>query len=293
MLGTATPNSLAHRAPMALRDVTLGIWLDIFVCFDFFCLTGDVLLAHSENHFRNPAEFIPFAFSLAAAAFLATALVMFLRFRWTALWRFTGFFIGWLSILVGIAGVVYHLDSNFFYARTLKSLTYAAPFAAPLAYTGLGCLLIMNRMVSELGKEWAHWVLFFTLGGFAGNFTLSLADHATNGFFRWTEWIPVVSSAVAVGFLLVLLLAGPPGVFLKWCYAVLVLQIAVGLAGFLLHAFADFHGMSSDLFENIISGAPPFAPLLFPNLAILGFIGLSAAERSHRRDRTSNPAGSV
>ena len=293
MPGTATPGSRASRFASALLGVTLGTWLETFVCFNFCCLTGDVLLAHSENHFRHPAEYIPLAFSLAAAGLLSAALLAFLRFRWTRAWRLTGFLIGWLSVLVGIAGVVYHLDSNFFYARTLKSLTYAAPFAAPLAYVGLGCLLIMNRMVPERSREWAQWILFFTLGGFAGNFALSLADHATNGFFRWTEWSPVISSAIAVGFLLVVLLAGLTRVFLKWCYAVLVLQIAVGIAGFLLHALADLHGLSSNLFANVLSGAPPFAPLLFPNLAILGFIGLCALESSRNENFTSNSAGPV
>jgi hypothetical protein len=291
--GTATPDNLTARVRATLRGVAFGTWLEIFVCFNFFCLTGDVLLAHSENHFRNPAEYIPFVFSLAATALLAAALVPFLRFRRTNAWRYVGFLIGWLSILVGIAGVLYHLDSNFFYARTLKSLTYAAPFVAPLAYTGLGCLLIMNRMVHEHDKEWPQWVLFFTLGGFAGNFALSLADHATNGFFRWSEWIPVISSAVAVGFLLVFLLAEPADILLKWSCAVLVLQIAVGIAGFFLHALADLNGLSSDQFENVISGAPPFAPLLLPNLAILGFIGLLASQTAQREARTGTPASSV
>ena len=49
-------------------------------------------------------------------------------------WRDVGYMIGWLSVLVGLAGVLYHLESRFFLDRTLKSLTYAAPFAAPLAY---------------------------------------------------------------------------------------------------------------------------------------------------------------
>ena len=51
------------------------------------------------------------------------------------------------AIAIGLVGVVLHLDSRFFHERTIKSLVYAAPFAAPLAYTGLGLLLIMNRMV--------------------------------------------------------------------------------------------------------------------------------------------------
>ena len=46
-------------------------------------------------------------------------------------------------------------------------------------------------------------MLLLALGGFVGNFVFSLTDHAQNGFFNPLEWIPVVSSALAVGFLLV------------------------------------------------------------------------------------------
>jgi hypothetical protein len=89
------------------------------------------------------------------------------------------------------------LDSQFFHDRTLRSLTYAAPFAAPLAYTGLGLLLIVNRMVKPDEIEWAQWVLLLALGGFAGNLVFSLSDHAMNGFHNPAEWVPVVSSAQA------------------------------------------------------------------------------------------------
>jgi len=85
----------------------------------------------------------------------------------------------WLSMALGVAGVVHHLESGFFYLRTIKSLTYAAPFVAPLAYVGLGCLLLMNRMVETHSREWAEWVLFLSLGGFARSFALSLTDPAS------------------------------------------------------------------------------------------------------------------
>ena len=55
--------------------------------------------------------------------------------------------------------------------------------------------------------------------------------------------------------------------------------MAVGANGFVLHAWADFHGLAGTLFENVVSGAPPFAPLLLPNLAILGLIGIVAKLR--------------
>ena len=78
---------------------------------------------------------------------LALAAVVPLRRRCPAVWRDVGYLVGWLAVVVGLAGVILHLDSQFFYERTIRSLTYAAPFAAPLAYTGLGLLLIVNRMV--------------------------------------------------------------------------------------------------------------------------------------------------
>ena len=148
--------------------------------------------------------------------------------------------------------------------------------AAPLAYTGLGSLLIMNRMVDDRESEWAKWVVFFALGGFAGNFIFSLTDHAQNGFYHRTEWIPVIASGVAVGFLLVPLLLNVDRSFLRVCGRVMLAQIAVGLLGFSLHARADWQQSGENLFLRIVHGAPIFAPTLFCDLAILAWIGLRA-----------------
>lgn len=232
----------------------------------------DIYLAHSVNEFRQAAEYIPLYFSAAAPAVLLIALL--LRRRSIAVWKDLGYLVGWLAILIGLTGVIFHLDSSFFYERTIRSLTYSAPFAAPLAYAGLGFLLLVNRMVDSNTVEWAQWVLFFTLGGFVGNLVFSLSDHAENGFFNWLEWIPVVASALAIGFLASALLSRLSRGFLVLCGAVLVLESAVGLWGFMLHAERNLAGPSVHLFNNLIYGAPPMAPLLFPNLAALGLIGL-------------------
>jgi undecaprenyl pyrophosphate phosphatase UppP len=87
---------------------------------------------------------------------------------------------------------------------------------------GLGCLLLMNGMVPARSEEWPKWVLFFATAGFAGNFVLILTDHAVNGFFHRSEWIPVISSALAVGSFLGLspgqsrTAATPGGAWLSW-----------------------------------------------------------------------------
>jgi len=248
----------------------LGI--ELFAILNLGFLTFDIYLAHSVNQFRNRAEYVPLFFSAAATAILILALIE--GRRHPGVWKMLGYVAGWAAVVVGLAGVIFHLESHFFYERTIRSLTYSAPFAAPLAYTGLGFLLIMNRMVDPESIDWAQWVLLFTLGGFLGNLVFSLTDHAQNGFFFPLEWVPVIASAIAVGFLSVPLLMRVSRGFIDLCGVLLVLEVAVGLWGFVLHAVGNLRGPSLHPFDNFINGAPPLAPLLFPNLALLGLIGI-------------------
>jgi hypothetical protein len=253
------------------------LWIELFTLLNFAGLVGDVFLAHSANHFRRSSEYLPLYFSIAAAA--ALALVLPLRRKWPTVWRDVGHLVGWLAIAVALGGVVLHLDSRFFDERTIRSLTYAAPFAAPLAYAGLGLLLILNRLVDEGSPEWGRWVLLLALGGFIGNFVFSLTDHAQNGFFNPIEWVPVVSSAFAVGFLIVPLVTTVGVDYLRLCAAILIVQAGVGVIGFGFHGLADLRQPGANLFDRVLSGAPPMAPLLFANLAILGCIGLWTISR--------------
>jgi hypothetical protein len=250
------------------------LWLEAFVLVNLAFLSLDIYLAHSVNQFHRATEYIPLYFSLAAPLVLLVGLLAGEWLTFPAVWRDLGYLVGWLAVVIGIVGVVLHLDSRFFVERTLKSLVYAAPFAAPLAYTGLGLLLIMNRMVRSDLPEWPQWVVFMALGGFAGNFLFSLTDHAQNGFFHWTEWIPVVSSAFAVGFLVMPFLTFVGRRFLQMCGLVLLVQAGVGVLGFYLHTAANLCGPSAQWQDNFIDGAPALAPLLFPNLVLLAGIGL-------------------
>jgi hypothetical protein len=258
------------RARPWWRDPQL--WVELFVAANFGGLVLDIFLAHSQNHFRRETEYVPLFFSAAAAATLACVIP--LRRRWPAVWRDVGHLIGWAAVVIGLAGVILHLDSRFFYDRTIRSLTYAAPFAAPLAYTGLGLLLLVNRLVEADTLEWSQWILVMGLGGFAGNFVFSLTDHAQNAFFNPLEWIPVVSSALAIGFLLVPFIVRITAPYLWLCACVLAVQALVGVVGFVLHAAADIRQPGFTLFERVLSGAPPMAPLLFPNLVLLASIAL-------------------
>jgi hypothetical protein len=248
------------------------LWIELFAISNLGFLTFDIYLAHSVNQFRNRAEYVPFFFSLSAPALLFLALAV--RRRWPAAWKDLGYLVGWCAVFIGLTGVILHLESQFFYEHTIRSLTYSAPFAAPLAYTGLGFLLILNRMVPSEKSEWAQWILFFALGGFFGNFVFSLTDHAGNGFFRAVEWVPVVASAFAVGFLSIPLLMQVSRRYLDLCVVLVLLEALVGVWGFVLHTAANLRGPSIHPFENFVNGAPPLAPLLFPNLMVLAFIAV-------------------
>ena len=259
-----------------MRSLTPLRAVELFIFFNLAFLAADITLAHSYNHFARWPEWTPLYFSLAAPVALAVGYLA--RLRWL------GLVVGWISVAVGIAGLLLHLDSQFFADQTLKNLVYTAPFAAPLSYTGLGLLLILDRMEDASSPRWAYWVLLLALGGFVGNFVLSLADHAANGFFHWTEWISVAAAALAVGFLLAALLLSVERWFLWLCMGVMLLEIFVGLLGFFYHLRADLSAPAASFAEKFIYNAPPFAPMLFADLATLAMLAIWAMMRLPQRD---------
>lgn len=250
------------------RYFTPRTMVELFAAGNLAFLAVDVYVAHMVNDFERPQEWIPVALSIAAPVLL---LVGWLAKRD----RLAGLVVGWASVAVGVAGMLFHLQSHFFEEQTIRNLVYTAPFVAPLAYAGVGLLLILDRMMDP-GLEWARWVVFLALGGFAGNFVLSLADHAQNGFFNRGEWIPVAASALGVAFLLMLVVRPHDTVLLRWSAWLLALEMLTGVAGFALHLRANMVRPGESLWARFIYGAPIFAPLLFANLAILAAIGIWA-----------------
>ncbi len=247
--------------------------LELFATTNLAFLAADVSLAHTANLFRAPTEWIPVVASAACTLALAVGLLAFRPIH-TGTGRWIGIAVGTVGIAVGVAGMLLHLESQFFQTLTLRGLVYSAPFAAPLAYAGLGLLVLLNRMVPAETIEWGLWLVFLTLGGFVGNLALSLADHAQNGFFDPLEWIAVVAGAVGVGFLTVAM-ARPRGrPFLVALIAVLALEATTGILGFGLHSRHLFQGGLVPLGDRVLYGAPPFAPLLFTDLALLGALGV-------------------
>lgn len=261
----APPTSFG-QLPMAQRATLLG---DVFAAANLAFLSLDVYLAHEANAFAHAAERIPVGFGVVSALLL---MIPVLRRR---LDDRLGLAIGWLialcSIAVGVSGMVLHLRDTFFVEQSLHNLVYTAPFAAPLSYVGLGLLLLLDRL--SRGLRWAQWVLLLALFGFLGTFVLAVADHAQNGFFHATEWLPVGASAFAASFLLMAAVRPSPAL-LKASAAMLVCAALIGALGSVLHLRADTGRPGATLWEELIYGAPLFAPLLMCDLAVLSGLGL-------------------
>jgi hypothetical protein len=267
-------------------------WVEWFLVSNVAFLAVDIFLAHAVNAFGHSAEWIPIGYSVVATVLLLVSMSLGGsspafpgergdgRIHWRRrLARWIGLAVGWGAIIVGVAGVLWHLEGDFFQRQTLKNLVYTAPFAAPLAYTGLGLLLLLNRMVDSRTPEWSRWVLLLAAGGFVGNFALSLADHAQNGFFYPTEWIGVVAGAIAVGFLVASVLYFESRSLLALNLGLMAMQVIVGLLGFVLHGLGNINASGGSLWDRFVFGAPIFAPLLFADLAMLAVLGLWAQAR--------------
>jgi len=257
------------------------VLVELFAIANLAFLAVDIAVAHAVNAFSVWSQWVPLLFSIIAPGLLVWA--------WRAggcpapprgRARIIGLLVGFGALAVGIGGMIEHLDSRFFERQTLHHLVYTAPFIAPLAYAGVGFLVLLNRMVPSNRPEWATWVALLALGGAIGNVALSLADHAQNGFFYTSEWIPVVTAAVVVGFIVLLPTHHAHGSFRAGCIAVLLLSMLVGVIGFGLHATANLRGEMTSTLDNFIFGAPVFAPLLFPNIALLALIALYALRRT-------------
>lgn len=269
------------------------VLVELFAVANLAFLAVDIGIAHAINAFEHEAEWVPVAFSLAATPVLLVAMAMGglaptlagsedagPRGAWQRAARRLGMAVGVGSIAVGIAGLLLHLDSQFFREATLKNLVYTAPFVAPLAYAGVGLLLLLDRMVEARTVEWARWVTLLALGGFVGNFILCVCDHAQNGFFRPEEWIGVVAAAAATGILAAVLVVPDNRPLLRLCFGVMLVQVGVGLLGAFWHVRADLGRPLGTLWQKFLYGAPAFAPLLFADLALLAILGVWALARA-------------
>ena len=116
------------------------------------------------------------------------------------------------------------------------------------------------------------------------NLTIRAIDvfiaHSVNAFAHAAEWIPVYASAIAIGFLAIAAARPSDTSILMFCALFLVVNALVGVVGCYLHLAADMHVPAESVKDSFLYGPPVLAPLLFPNLALLGILGIMGVVRS-------------
>ena len=130
-------------------------------------------------------------------------------------------------------------------------------------------MLILDRMVDARRLEWSRWVILLAAGGFAGNFVLSLADHAQNGFFYPTR-VDRRGGRCRRGRLPVAAVIVPDSrSLLAMNLGLMVVQVVVGLLGFYLHAVGNLGGRIGPALGSLRLRCPDLrpAPVRRPRLA--------------------------
>ena len=138
-----------NRLIRSIRNVLLDplTLAELFLLSNVAFLTVNVYVAHSVNGFAAPAESAPVAFSTCASLLLVLAMLIGgsvqpplpprsehprraagtrRRIAWLI-----GLAVGSLSIVVGLAGLILHLESSFFREMTVHNLVYAALLPLP------------------------------------------------------------------------------------------------------------------------------------------------------------------
>ena len=199
--------------------------------------------------------------------------------------RWLGLGVGWGSIILGVTGLILHLRSDFFADPTLKNLVYTAPFVAPLAYTGVGLVLILNRTVESQVPG------LVALGGLAGDGRIcwqlrTLSGRPCSERLLRTNRVDRSDRRSARG--------GLPdrrGHFTSGTTPARSDLDVDGCPGGRGPARAltcissgNLDSPTVSLWERFVFGAPVFAPLLFADLAVLAVLGLWGMEQALQRE---------
>ncbi len=285
--------------PFSRNDLLL-----ILVAFNEIMIGVESYLAHLISGGIKPAEAIPVFFGPLAGLTLLGAL--FLRLKRNAITTSSLIIIGVaaLSIGVGILGSAFHWERDLAPTDLPGSrlrwnwLIYGPPALAPLAFAGVGLMGIIASLEDtkpESGrlqipglitlrtplKQTQQLLWLVALGMLAATIS-SFMDHGRTDFEDVFVWIPVVTGVFAT--IVTLLMAIYPqrtSSDYQIFFWTMMMMIVVGVLGAGLHINADLaEGTGEVVTDRLIRGAPPMAPLLFANMAMLGLITMIGAEVS-------------
>jgi len=289
-LATIFPKIERVRIPVT-RDQAMLLMLAL----NEFLLGLETYLAHSISGTIMPKEWIPIIFGPLAGTMLAVVGLLAIRKRATA--NVVGTLIYFASIVVGLLGISFHLMRAVLpFAPTgeqvsIPLLVWAPPLLAPLTFALVGLMGIFaiwteqpadsgrlklpagRKVTLPLNKSTAF---FFMVGlGILATVISSVLDHARTNFENPWLWLPtgIGVFATIVTILLGMLKSPHRGDLLTYLAAMLLL-LAVGMVGVVLHILRNLGLDNTIVVERFIRGAPFLAPMLFSDMGALGLLVL-------------------
>lgn len=265
------------RAPKdLLKTVLLGV-----IAGNFVFISVDVALAHTLLGLSGWPKLWPVWAGCLCGLLIGLRLLEILG--GPTIWKHALNAATALALFTGAFGFYFHLDSRFLQSINLHSLVYSAPIAAPLAFSGLGLLAwVANRGKDLAGLDCRSIALALVGWGFLGNAVICLMDHEQNAFFFPSEWIGVAAGLFAGCVCLEISFRKTLDVPEIWIVeGVFGLVALVGVLGFAFHLHGGL-GVSGSPVERFVHGVPIMAPLIFVDLALLGWIILRSRQQDMR-----------
>ncbi len=284
------PITRFRRLPLSRDQVML-----LLAAVNEIMLGVDTFLAHSLSGTIVPYEWIPILFGPTAGVILLLAGLLALRRRPLATVLATLVFVA--SIGVGFLGAYFHIRRTILTGAPggqqviLDLFFWAPPVLGPLAFALVGVLGLSAAWVENppdsgaldlLGglklqlpypKTQAYFYMI-SLGVLIALIS-SVLDHARTRFENPWLWLPI--GAGVFGMVVAAMMgatARPTRADLLTYAAAMLLLIAVGGVGALLHVNANLVAQATIIPERFLRGAPFLAPLLFSNMGLLGLVVL-------------------
>lgn len=303
-LATIFPKIERIRIPVT-RDQAMLLMLAL----NEFLLGLETYLAHSISGTIMPKEWIPIIFGPVAGLLLVAVGLLSTRKR--ALANGIGTLIYFASIAVGLLGISFHLMRAVLpYAPVGERISivlfvWAPPILAPLTFALVGLMGISaiwteqpvdsGRMNLLAGRKLSlpfskTRAFFFMVGlGILATVISSVLDHARTNFENPWLWLPTAIGVFGTFVTILLGILDSPrrGDLLTYLTAMLLL-LAVGMIGVVLHILRNLGLDHVIVVERFIRGAPFLAPMLFSDMGALGLlILLDPREKSNQRFEVS------
>ena len=209
------------------------------------------------------------------------------------------------SVIVGLLGAYFHiLRAILPFAPagekvTIHLLIWAPPVIAPLTFAlvgiwGASAALLekpINSGILFVGKtknislpysKTRAYLMMLSMGILVTLISSAL-DHARDQYHNIWVWLPVAVGIFATVIPAALAMFDKPSKADVWVYVfAMILMIAVGAIGAVLHIQFDLTSTNTIVVERFIRGAPVLAPLLFANMGLFGLLVLLPTQKPEK-----------